>query len=138
MSLSKPYPPDFERIWSVYPKWPKGRSKKDPSFKAFDRAKRELDFTEEDIDQLVSIIEENKRSNVQWQHGSQYGPPMFATWFNQRRWQDEFVTVGEVKKAKRDKYDRAGESLPQELTPEERERSRAAMQRAMEDLRRVH
>jgi len=88
--LHKQYPADFEKVWQAYPKWPAGRSKKEPAFKKWVKVKKDWQFTTEDIDQLVAKIEENRRWNVAWQKGNKYGPPALETWLNQARWQEPY------------------------------------------------
>lgn len=93
MALGRTYPEDFERLWRTFPKHPTGRSKKEPSFKAFQRVKRDLQFTSEDIDQIILNIEERKKYCVTWQKGNKYGPEMFSTYFNQHRWNEPFERI---------------------------------------------
>lgn len=91
--LERKYSEDFERLWKAYPKFPTGRSKKEPSFKAFQKAKKDLQFTAGDIDAILENIEERKRFCVTWQKGNKYGPEMFSTYFNQHRWNEPFERI---------------------------------------------
>lgn len=93
MALQKSYPADFERVWASYPKHPVGRSKKEPSFRAFQKAKKDFGFTQSDIDELVLEIERRKKDCVTWQKGNRYGPEMFSTFFNQARWNEPYEKV---------------------------------------------
>lgn len=93
MALAKKYPEDFERLWAAYPKWPPGRSKKEPSYKAFAKVKKELGFTAGDIAAIEQDIERRKRDCLHWQHGSKFGPEMFATYMNQHRWNEPYERV---------------------------------------------
>lgn len=93
MALNREYPQDFERLWKAYPKHPTGRSKKEPSFKAFQKAKKDLQFTAQDISAIEADIEERKRFCVTWQKGNKFGPEMFSTYFNQHRWNEPFERI---------------------------------------------
>ena len=81
MALAKNYPDDFEKLWKEYPKWPTGRSIKEPSYKTYAKVKRNLKFTAGDIEEIVADIEEKRRLCTTWQKGNQYGPPMFSKYF---------------------------------------------------------
>lgn len=91
--LEREYPQEFERLWKAWPKFPTGRSKKEPSFKAFQKAKKDLQLTQEDLEVILANIEERKRYCVTWQKGNKYGPEMFATYFNQHRWNEPFERI---------------------------------------------
>lgn len=93
MPLDEPYPAEFERLWSAYPKWPTGRSKKRPSFESFRRVKRALKLTDADLDQIILDIEQRIRWCVTWQKGSKFGPPMLSTYLNQRLWNEPYERV---------------------------------------------
>ncbi len=93
MALTRGYPDDFERLWKAYPKWPTGRSKKEPSFKAFSNAKKILQFDQEDIEFILADIEERKRYCETWQKGNKFGPEMFSTYFNQHRWNETYQRI---------------------------------------------
>lgn len=97
MALVDVYPEDFEILWRVYPKWPTGRSKKMPSYKAFCAAKRLLKFTSIEIDVIRKNIETRVLNCATWQHdyrsprdGRPVGPPMFSTYMNQRLWNEVY------------------------------------------------
>lgn len=78
---STQYPDDFERFWSAYPV----KKKKKEALKAWNKAKQDLP----PIDELVEIIEKNKRLNKQWlKDGGQFIPHP-ATWLNAGQWLDE-------------------------------------------------
>ena len=91
--LSKIYTDDFERLWKVYPKWPLGRSKKEPSFQAFSRAKKILQFTASDIAAIELDIIERIAKCETWQRANKYGPVMFATYMNQHLWNEPYQKV---------------------------------------------
>ena len=88
--LQKSYPEDFERVWKEYPKWPTGRSKKEPSYKTFAKQKKILQFTGQDIDDILADIEERKHQCETWQIGNKFGPVMFGTYFNQHLWNEPY------------------------------------------------
>ena len=90
MPLDRKYPESFTRLWQAYPKWPKGRSVKALAYKAFEKANRELQFTESDIQAILDNFELRKRTDAKWQDDSPYGPPALQVFINQRRWNDEF------------------------------------------------
>ena len=90
MPLTDTYDPDFERLWRVYPKWPAGRSKKKPSADAFARAKKQLGFTPDDIAAIERDIEKRLNDCETWQSGNKFGPVMFATYCNQRLWNESY------------------------------------------------
>lgn len=93
MALEDRYSPEFERLWKVYPKWPTGRSKKFPSYRAFCNANKALNFTAEDLAEIELNIEQRKRDCVTWQKGNKFGPVMFATYMNQRLWNEPYEKV---------------------------------------------
>lgn len=93
MSLSHSYPEKFLRLWNAWPKWPTGRSKKQPAWKAFEKADKELKFTDADIEELFQLIERMKTDRASWQKGSTYGPQGLQVWINQRGWQDDYEKV---------------------------------------------
>ena len=93
MSLQDKYSKDFESLWSIYPRWPTGRSKKLPSFQAFKRANKALGFTQDDLSDIKADIEERLRICITWQKGDRFGPVMFATYFNQRLWNEPYEKV---------------------------------------------
>lgn len=93
MALGREYPQEFEKLWKAWPKFPTGRSKKEPSFKAYQKAKKDLQFTQADLDQILENIEERKRFCVTWQKGNKFGPEMFSTYFNQHRWNEPFERI---------------------------------------------
>jgi len=99
MPLEKTYSYDFERIYRVWPMWPKGRTKKALAAKAFESAKKEFEFTPSDIDELVLLIERMKKDRKSWQKGNTYGPQGLQVWLNQRGWLDEYETVKRSHKA---------------------------------------
>lgn len=67
MALNRNYPNNFERIWKAYPKG-KGGSK-ERAYKAYQKVDKDLHFNNEDIDEIVSRIEERKRVCVKWTEG---------------------------------------------------------------------
>ena len=103
MALKTKYPEDFERIYYAYPNWPKGRTSKQASYRKFVIAKKELDLTDDDINEIVGIIEQMKLDHERWQPGNPYGPKALESWIHNRMWQDDYPKI------KRDRYDRANE-----------------------------
>jgi len=90
MSLTDTYTEDFEQLWSVWPRKPVGRSKKAPSYKAFQAAKKALEFTQSDIDDIQADIEKRTREDSKWAMGF---VPMFSTYFNQRWWNEDYTRI---------------------------------------------
>ena len=90
MALKQQYPADFEQVWQAYPSWPKGRSVKQAAFKKFRTLKKELGWGEEEIDELVAEIEEQKRHRKSWQKGDTYGPQGLQVWLNQHGWEHDY------------------------------------------------
>jgi hypothetical protein len=134
--LHKNYSPEFERLYKSWPSWPQGRTKKHLAAKAFDKAKKDFEFTEHDIDELIFLIERMKKERKSWQKGNAYGPQGLQVWLNQAGWQDDYE---KVYTRTTDKYDKANEEDTfRPLTPEERARADAAKEEAMRILRRVH
>lgn len=123
MALQKSYPEEFERLWKAYPKWPSGRSKKEPSYKAFAKVKKELGFTPEDIEAIEANIEKRKRDCLTWQKGNKFGPVMFATFMNQHLWNEPYEQV------KRRAYD-----VPREASQPEQPVRRADPAKVAQEL----
>ena len=90
MALTKDYPAAFERLWKAYPKWPAGRSKKEESFRAFEKARKALSFTDSDISEIERDIELRKRDCETWQKNNKFGPVMFATYCNNYLWNEPY------------------------------------------------
>lgn len=90
MALRHDYPEDFLRIWHAWPSWPTGRSKKQEAYRKFVIAKRELKFTDADINELVGLIDQMKLDRESWQKGDSYGPQGLQVWIHQRGWQDDY------------------------------------------------
>lgn len=90
MALTKEYPAEFERLWDAYPKWPAGRSKKEASYKAFEKARKALKFAGEDIDAIEADIRRRVQDCETWQKGNKFGPVMFATYFNNYLWNEPY------------------------------------------------
>jgi len=85
------YPSDFERFWSAYPV----KKKKKEALKAWNKAKQDLP----PIDDLVEIVEKNKRLNKQWlKDGGQFIPHP-ATWLNAGQWLDELEADSSSRKS---------------------------------------
>ena len=85
------YPDDFERFWSAYPV----KKKKKEALKAWKKAKQDLP----PIDDLVEIVEKNKRLNKQWlKDGGQFIPHP-ATWLNAGQWLDELEAESSSRKS---------------------------------------
>ena len=90
MALSESYPEDFEELWRAWPSKPTGRSKKAPSYKAYQAAKKALGFTQADLDFIARDIEERKRADAKWAEGF---VPMMATYLNQRWWNESYHRI---------------------------------------------
>jgi hypothetical protein len=130
MGLHQQYGEAFEELWSVYPKWPIGRSKKKPSSDAFERARKVLKFTAADIAVIKRDIKTRVLTCMTWQPGNKFGPPMFATYCNQRLWCEPYEKKprGWREDAKR----RAEEEKPEPprvVSPEQRENALAELKR---------
>jgi hypothetical protein len=96
MALNKTYPPDFERLYRVWPSYPKGRTKKHLAAKAFAKAKKEFELTPSDIDEMVLLIDRMKKDRKSWQRGNKFGPQGLQVWLNQAGWQDDYEKVNRV------------------------------------------
>jgi hypothetical protein len=90
MALQRTYSDRFERIWSVYPKWPSGRSKKELAFKSFQAADRILKFDDSDIEAIRENIEERLRFCETWQRGNKFGPVGMQVYLNQHLWNEPY------------------------------------------------
>lgn len=75
----------FDRFWKVYPK----KIGKGAAEKSFVKIKP----TEELLQKMISVIEEQKRSQQWLKDGGQYIPNP-STWLNQKRWEDEIINTG--------------------------------------------
>ncbi len=93
MALQRNYSPRFERIWSVYPKWPTGRSRKELAWKAFQSADKVLKFTDADIEAIVDNIRERARFCETWQSGNTYGPVGLQVYLNQHLWNEPYKKI---------------------------------------------
>jgi len=114
MPLEPKYPADFERLWSAYPKFPKGRSVKSDAYKAFVAVKKECEFTPADIDEIVAAIDRQKRERASWQSGHPHGPQGMQRWLRAHGWNADYPTVS------RQQGSRFGRSTSgQKLTDEE-------------------
>lgn len=98
MSLRVDYPELFEQLWQAYPKWPKGRSVKQASFKKWQTICRELKWGDAEKLELVQAVRTQKLERASWQEGHTYGPQGLQVWLNQYGWQAEYETVAEVRK----------------------------------------
>jgi len=90
MSLTDTYTEDFEQLWSVWPRKPVGRSKKAASYRSFQKAKKVLGFTQEDIDFIQADIEKRSREDAKWAMGF---VPMFSTYTNGRWWMEDYTRI---------------------------------------------
>jgi hypothetical protein len=108
MALKPTYPPDFERVWTAYPSWPKGRSVKQLAFKKFQALKKQFGWEAAEIDQLILEIEKQKRDRASWQEGDKYGPQGLQVWLNQHGWEHDYP---------RKKDERQVDSRRQSLNP---------------------
>jgi len=93
MALQRSYSERFERIWSAYPKWPAGRSRKELAFKAFQSADKVLKFTDSDIEAIVDNIRERERYCETWQMGNTYGPVGLQVYINQHLWNEPYRRI---------------------------------------------
>lgn len=93
MPLDIKYPPEFERLWRIYPKWPVGRSKKALAAKAFENARRLLKLDEADLKAIEADIDKRKRDCETWQERGKFGPVAMAVYFNQRLWNEPYEKV---------------------------------------------
>ena len=75
----------FERFWSSYPR----KQSKINARKAFEK----ISPSEELLGKMLSAIGEASKSQQWTKDGGQF-IPLPATWLNQRRWEDEFYTMG--------------------------------------------
>ena len=75
----------FERFWSSYPR----KQSKATARKAFEK----INPSEELLGEMISAVEKASRSH-QWTKDDGQFIPMPATWLNQKRWEDEFYTMG--------------------------------------------
>ena len=90
MPLDSTYSADFERIWRAYPRWPKGRSVKRLAWDKWEKARKELEFTPEDVQAILDGIDERKRQHEYWQVGHRFGPPGLQKYIHQRLWNEEY------------------------------------------------
>jgi len=89
------YSLDFERIWKLWlsiPQ-PRGRSKKGPSYKAWQSADKLLIFAQSDVDFIYNDIDARRRTDKRWliDHGRYV--PMLATYVNQRWWLEAYTKI---------------------------------------------
>ena len=122
--LHKQYPADFERLYKAWPTWPVGRTKKHLAYKAFQSAKKEFDFSESDIDDLVDLVQRMKTDRKTWQKGTpdgKYGPQGLQVWLNQRGWQDDYETT---KKAVRPMLHAVSEETPEQIAQKLKEQQK--------------
>ena len=108
------YTPEFEKIWSVYPR----HDGKAEAQKAFDKLKP----SEELITAMLSAI---AKQTEKWRNDGGKFIPHCSTWLNQRRWEDEGIVLQETpalsaeEKAARDRQ-RAEEDAAFEAAERER------------------
>ena len=79
------YTPEFEKIWSVYPR----HDGKAEAQKAFDKLKP----SEELITVMLSAI---AKQTEKWRNDGGKFIPHCSTWLNQRRWEDEGIVLQET------------------------------------------
>ena len=83
---------EFERLWKAYPR-KEGKKKAFDSFKRARKVKKiPYETIESGLYRYLRHIEEQGLDEQYIQHGS--------TWFNQEKWQDEYVVTGVNKKPK--------------------------------------
>jgi len=132
MGLTAEYDEDFEKCWKVYPKWPTGRSKKQPSYVTFQKVRKQLKFTPDDVAAIVANIEARVLNCQTWQAGDKFGPPMFSTFFNQHLWNEPYEKKG------RDHWSLRIPDEPsqprRELTEAEIERGKATLSKLRQTL----
>jgi hypothetical protein len=108
MALQRNYDDRFEKyIWSPYPKWPTGRSRKELAFKAYQAANRILKFTLEDLEAIRANIEERKRYCATWQKGNKFGPVGCQVYLNQMLWNEPYERTKDT--------DRKSPTVPQNV-----------------------
>lgn len=101
MGFNRDYPEEFERLWLVCP-----REMKKAKPLAYEKWLGEGFDDPEQNQLLIDHIEERKRRDLKWLGKTQSGEkyiPMFTTFVNQRRWEDDYERV----ERKMDRYDRA-------------------------------
>ena len=100
--------PDFEKFWNAYPK--SRRVKKQAAIKAFDKARPVWKNDGKSIDDIVSALEKQKKSEAWTKDNGAYIPHP-TSWLNQGRWddiveqtsepeQDEYVPITPLDKCK--------------------------------------
>lgn len=93
MSLDKAYPVNFQKIWDSYPKHPRGRSVKTDAFSAYQKVSKDLEFTDKDIEDILTEIDTQKRKRESWQKGHQHGPQGLQVWIRAHGWNAEYNYV---------------------------------------------
>jgi hypothetical protein len=78
------YPPEFERLWAVYPK----KQGKKAAYKAFVKKK----IVAEDVDMLIPIVVSHTKLWNKEDRDMKYIPSL-GPWINGDRWEDEICTV---------------------------------------------
>jgi len=83
------YSNEFEQFWAIYPR----RQGKGLAYSTFSR----LSLGDGLLDKIIAAVEIQKKSDQWTKEGGQY-IPMPATWLNQRRWEDEGISIQTKKK----------------------------------------
>jgi len=121
MALKHDYPPDFERLWQLYPR----KINKPVALKEFQK----LDLSPADVDELANHIAKRVRLDKQWvpdKNGKSFVPYM-ERFFRYRKWEDEYQQTREVRG-----YDK---TTVEHHAPIDREAADRARDRAMAELR---
>jgi hypothetical protein len=83
---------EFERLWKLYPR-KLGKKKAFDSFKKARKVKKiPYEIIENGLYRYITYLEQQETEESFIMHGS--------TWFNQEKWQDEYITTGMNKKPK--------------------------------------
>lgn len=81
------YPPEFERLWTVYPK----KQAKKAALKAFCDKR----ITAEDVDMLIPIVIAHAKMWAKEDRQLKYTPSL-GPWLRGDRWEDETCTVNKL------------------------------------------
>lgn len=97
VSLEDKYSQDFEILWSVYPRFPVGRSVKKLAFDKFKLAKKACSFTPGDIEVIKLDILDRIKTCRTWQKDDRFGAPSMQKYFFQRLWNEPYLKIGKTK-----------------------------------------
>lgn len=83
---------EFEQLWKIYPR-KMGKKKAFDSYKKARKVKKiPYETIQDGLYRYIRYLEQQETEESYIQHGS--------TWFNQEKWQDEYITTGVMKKPK--------------------------------------